>query len=75
MKKVLSIKGMSCEHCQKHVQTVLDAIPGVKAKVYLAKNEAVVTVDSSVSDDALKQAVTEAGYEVSDIQEKKGLFS
>jgi copper chaperone CopZ len=75
MKKVIEINGMSCGHCQARVEKALNAIAGVEAKVELKKNRAVVNLKSEVSDETLKSAVTEAGYEVVSIEEKKGLFS
>ena len=66
---------MSCGHCQAHVEKALNAINGVEAKVELKKNRAIVTIDETIQDEVLKEAVTEAGYEVVSIQEKKGLFS
>lgn len=75
MKKVISINGMSCEHCQARVEKALNAIDGVEAKVDLKKNNATVTLQSDVDDEVLKNAVKEAGYEPVSIEEKKGLFS
>ncbi|HHV11030.1 MAG TPA: heavy-metal-associated domain-containing protein [Clostridiales bacterium] len=76
MKKIIEINGMSCEHCQARVEKALNGIDGVSAKVELKKNRAVVNLaNESVNDEALKEAVTEAGYEVVSITEKKGLFS
>lgn len=75
MKKVISINGMSCGHCQAKAETALNAVNGVSAKVNLKKKEAVVTVGEGVSDADLTKAITDAGYEVVSIQEKKGLFS
>jgi len=65
MKKTLSIEGMMCAHCAAHVEKALNALPGVTAAVDLAGSSAVVTGD--VSDEALKKAVAEAGYTVTDI--------
>ncbi len=75
MKKIMKINGMSCEHCQARVEKVLNEIDGVEAKVELKKNRAVVTLSKEVADQTLSHAVTEAGYEVVSIAEKKGLFS
>lgn len=75
MKKIMDIKGMTCEHCQARVEKVLNAIDGVEAKVELKKNRAVVNLKKDVSDQTLRNTVTEAGYEVVGITEKKGLFS
>ena len=65
MKKTLSIEGMMCAHCAAHVEKALTALPGVTAAVDLAGSSAVVTGD--VSDEALKKAVADAGYTVTDI--------
>lgn len=74
MKKVIAIEGMTCGHCQARVEKALNAVDGVKAKVDLKKNIAAVEADSTISDDLLKKTVEEAGYTVTSIEEKKGLF-
>lgn len=66
MKKTLTIEGMMCAHCAAHVEKALNALPGVTAQVDLAGKTAVVT--GSAGDEALKQAVTDAGYQVTDIR-------
>ncbi|MDR0878376.1 MAG: copper ion binding protein [Treponema sp.] len=65
MKTVLAIEGMTCEHCVKHVTEALENIAGVKsAKVNLRKKSAEVKHEDQVTLEAMKAAVTEAGYEV-----------
>lgn len=65
MKTTLKIDGMSCEHCAHHVTEALQGVTGVSsAKVDLKGNSAEVEHGDSVSPDALKAAVEEAGYEV-----------
>ena len=67
MKKTLSIEGMMCAHCAAHVEKALNALDGVDSvTVDLAGKTAVVTGD--VSDEALKKAVADAGYQVTDIR-------
>ena len=66
MKKTLTIEGMMCAHCVAHVEKALNALDGVTAVVDLASKTAVVTGD--VSDEALKKAVADAGYQVTDIR-------
>ena len=65
MQKTLTIEGMMCAHCAAHVEKALNALPGVTAVVDLAAKTAVVTGDAG--DDALKKAVADAGYQVTDI--------
>ena len=66
MKKTLTIEGMMCAHCVAHVEKALNALPGVTASVDLASKTAVVTGDAG--DEALKKAVADAGYQVTDIR-------
>ena len=65
MKKTITIKGMMCAHCVSHVEKALTTL-GVQADVDLASGTAVVT--GNASDEALKKAVTDAGYEVVEIK-------
>lgn len=63
MKKVLIVDGMMCAHCQAHVQKALAAVAGVtEAVVDLESKKATVTLAQDVADQALMDAVTEAGY-------------
>ena len=69
MKKTLSVEGMMCMHCVKHVEDALRAVEGVTAvDVNLKKKRAVVTLATEVSDEALAQAVVQAGYEVKEVK-------
>ncbi len=65
MEKKVVIEGMMCQHCRAHVDKALNAIPGASASVDLDSKTAIVTGD--VSDDAIRAAVEEAGYQVSSI--------
>ncbi|MCQ2772910.1 MAG: cadmium-translocating P-type ATPase [Bacilli bacterium] len=59
----LSIKGMMCEMCVKHVTKALESVPGVSdVKVSLKENYASV-IATGVSRDELVKAVVDAGYE------------
>ena len=70
MEKVLFIEGMVCGNCVKHVHKALTELAGVQeAVVELESKTAKVRLDSSVSDDALKAAVEDAGYTLVSIQE------
>ena len=60
-----AVNGMMCAHCKKRVEDTLKAINGViSAEADLDKKCVSVETDGSVSEDALKAAVKEAGYEV-----------
>lgn len=69
MKKTIKINGMMCSHCTGRVTEVLNAIDGVSAEVSLDNGgQAVVTLSKDVSDDVMKKAVVDAGYEVVGIE-------
>ena len=68
MKKELIVEGMSCGHCSARVEKALNEIDGVQAKVDLESKTASVTLSKEVSDQALIQAVTDAGYEVTAVK-------
>ena len=67
MTTTISIEGMMSAHCQAHVEKALKEVAGVtEVTVSLENKNAVVTGDASV--EALKQAVVDAGYEVTDVK-------
>lgn len=70
MKKVLKIEGMMCNHCTGRVEKALNDMDGVQAVVSLDDKSATVTLSKELSDETLVQAVTDAGYEVVDIEIK-----
>ena len=73
MKKELMIEGMMCQNCVKHVTHALEGIPSVTdVQVSLENKKATVNAPESVTDEALKAAVTEAGYEVTGITTHEG---
>lgn len=59
----LAISGMTCEGCAAHIEANLSKVPGVhQAAVKYEARNAVVSADSSVSEEALRAAVLKAGY-------------
>lgn len=67
-KKRITIDGMSCSHCSSRVETALNALDGVKAKVNLKKKIAEVRADDSVSDVLLRETVEALGFTVIGIE-------
>lgn len=68
MTTTLNIEGMMCGHCQGRVEKALQEVPGVTAvTVSLEAKNAVVTSEDTVSKDALKAAVVDAGYDVTGV--------
>lgn len=68
MKKVLKIEGMMCNHCTGRVDKALNEMDGVSATVSLEGKCAEVELSKDISDEELVKVVTDAGYEVVDIQ-------
>lgn len=65
MVTVIRVEGMMCVHCKAHVEKACMGVEGtVTAEVDLQKKE--VAVEGTASVEALKNAITEAGYEVVD---------
>jgi Cu+-exporting ATPase len=65
MEKVLIIKGMMCQHCQKHVNDALSAMPGVKSvNVDLAAGKATVQMDKDITEAEFAKVIEKAGYEL-----------
>lgn len=68
MKKEMKIEGMMCGHCEMAVKKALEALADVEsAEVSHEKGNAVITLKEQVSDEILREAVTDAGYEVKKI--------
>ncbi len=70
MRKELSIEGMMCKNCVRHVKEALEKIPGASdVDVDLDSKSAKVSVTADVTDEKLAAAVTEEGYEVKSIKD------
>lgn len=69
MRYVLSIEGMSCEHCVKHATNALKEIPGVtKVVVTLSSKSAEVEAEAEIGAALFKDAIDEAGFELVSIK-------
>ena len=66
MEKKIMIEGMMCQNCVKHVSNALNGLPGETANVDLEGKCA--TVSGPATDEELKKAVEDAGYQVVSIQ-------
>ena len=64
MEKKLSVEGMMCQHCVAHVKKALEGVEGVEeAVVDLDSNSATAKLSADVADQALVNAIVDAGYE------------
>ena len=63
METVIKVEGMMCKHCKARVEQVCKGVSGVTdAVVDLAAKTVTVTGNADVA--AVKQAITDADYEV-----------
>ena len=61
--KTVKIEGMMCEHCERAVSEAIGAVAGVESVKADAKaGTAAVTMKPDTDEEALKAAVTKAGY-------------
>lgn len=62
-----TVKGMTCSHCVQSVTEEISALPGVTGvTVDLASGGVTVASEAPLSDEAVRAAVDEAGYELAD---------
>ncbi len=65
MKTVINVEGMMCGHCKATVEKACQAVPGVEtAEVSL--EDKTVTVTGTADSAALRKAIIDAGYTVTD---------
>lgn len=64
MKKIM-IDGMMCEHCVAHVKEALEGLGATSVTVSLEGGYA--ECETSKSDDEIKSAIEEEGYDVTKI--------
>ncbi|MEG0918900.1 MAG: heavy metal translocating P-type ATPase [Anaerovoracaceae bacterium] len=67
MKKIMTVDGMMCKHCQANVEKAIAAV-GAKADVNLETKKVEISMDREIKDDVLAEAITDAGYQVLDIK-------
>lgn len=65
--KTIQIEGMMCQHCVSHVSAALQGVPGVGSVEVSLENKC-AKVSGSADDEALRSAVTAAGYQVTSIR-------
>ena len=66
MNKQFIVEGMTCGHCKKRVEDALNAVNGVNASVNLEAKTVSVELSSDISDQTIKDLITNAGYTVVD---------
>lgn len=67
MKKILLVEGMSCNHCVMAVTNALKELEGISNVDVNLESKEVEVIGDNLIEDALKEAVEEAGYDVVEI--------
>ena len=69
MRKKIAIEGMSCGHCVKRVKDALLELEGlISADIDLDTQTAVIDSTGEVSDEKIKFALDDVGYEAISIE-------
>lgn len=63
MVTIATISGMTCTHCVRAVFTALSGVDGI-ARADVSIGRAVIDQDGSVTEQAIREAISIAGYEV-----------
>lgn len=70
IKKVITIEGMMCSHCQTKVEKSLLELNGVsKVKVNLKDKTATIYSTKIINNDDIKNVITKLDYKVIDIKD------
>ncbi len=73
MKKVIVVTDMCCGKCAERIERklrLLEGVTGAKANF----KRGIVNVESTLSDEELSRCVRDAGYTVTEVRVRKGLF-
>lgn len=68
MKKKILVEGMSCSHCVNHVTDALKEIGAKDISVNLDKKLATAEIGDDITDETIKTAIEDFGYDVVGIE-------
>lgn len=66
--KTVQIEGMTCENCKNRVESRLNNLEGLSAKVSLKKKTAILSMEKEIEDEQIRAVIKKAGYKVIRIQ-------
>ncbi|HEY6530884.1 MAG TPA: heavy-metal-associated domain-containing protein [Acidimicrobiales bacterium] len=64
--RTYSVPGISCTHCRDAIESEVAVVTGVE-EVYVDVDHRTVAVTGDATDDDLRAAIDEAGYEVAGV--------
>ena len=59
---VMGVDGMTCQNCQRHVENALNAMTDTLAEADLSAQRVTVWTKADADEDAIRQAIRDAGY-------------
>ena len=59
---VMGVDGMTCQKCQRHVENALNAMTDTLAEADLSAQKVTVWTKADADEDAIRQAIRDAGY-------------
>ena len=59
---VMGVDGMTCQNCQRHVENALNAMADTLAEADLSAQKVTVWTKADADEDAIRQAIRDAGY-------------
>ena len=59
---VMGVGGMTCQNCQRHVENALNAMTDTLAEADLSAQKVTVWTKADADEDAIRQAIRDAGY-------------
>ena len=59
---VMGVDGMTCQNCQRHVENALNAMTDTLAEADLSAQKVTVWIKADADEDAIRQAIRDAGY-------------
>ena len=59
---VMGVDGMTCQNCQRHVENALNAMTDTLAEADLSAQKVTVWTKADAVEDAIRQAIRDAGY-------------
>ena len=65
--RVLTVEGMMCKHCARHVTEALQRL-GLEADVDLEAGKVKVRAEKPVTEEQMRRAIEEAGYRLLSIE-------
>lgn len=66
-KKTIPVEGMTCQNCVNRVMEAVNSIDGASAAVHLKKGVVVISMDHTIDDEVIENAIEKAGYHVAKV--------